>query len=53
MRDKHMDPVTDLKMRRDFTRRILITLHDPRKAGHIEKVGHGKGVRWQAVTSSG
>jgi len=49
MRDKHMDPVTDLKTRRDFTRRILITLHDLRKAGTIEKVGHGRGVRWKAV----
>jgi ribosomal protein S14 len=49
MRDKDMDPDKDLKTRRDFTRRILITLHDLRKAGHIEKIGHGKGVRWQVT----
>lgn len=51
MRDKHLDPVADRKTRRDFTRRILITLHDLRKAGTVEKVGHGRGVRWQASPS--
>lgn len=49
MRDKRLDPEKNAKLRTDFCRRILVTLHDMRKAGQIEKVGHGRGVRWQAV----
>ena len=52
MRDKGLDPDTERRLRADFTRRILITLHDLRKAGAIEKVGHGKGVQWKAVEPS-
>ena len=48
MRDKGLDP-ENRKLRADFTRRILVTLHDMVKAGQIEKVGHGRGVRWNAV----
>jgi hypothetical protein len=48
MRDKGLDP-ENRKLRADFTRRILVTLHDLVKAGAIEKIGHGRGVRWQAV----
>jgi hypothetical protein len=29
-----------------------VTLHDMVKAGEIEKVGHGRGVRWQAITAA-
>ena len=47
MRDKGLDPETERRIRTDFTRRILITLHDLRKAGTIEKVGHGRGVVWR------
>lgn len=49
MLDKRLDPEKNRKLRADFCRRILVTLHDLRKTGQIEKVGHGRGVRWQAV----
>lgn len=52
MLDKRLDPEKNRKLRTDFCRRILVTLHDLRKAGRIEKVGHGRGVRWQAVGQS-
>ena len=45
MKDKGLDPA-DRKMRRDFTRRILVSLHDLRKAGIVLKNGHGRGVTW-------
>jgi ribosomal protein S19E (S16A) len=48
MREKGMDPEADRKTRSDFVRRILVSLHDLRKAGMIDKVGHGRGVRWTA-----
>src|SRR5208282_39379 len=51
MRDKGLDP-ENRKLRADFTRRILVTLHDLVKGGHIEKVGHGRGVRWKVVTAA-
>lgn len=47
MRDKGLDPEKDRKLRSDFIRRILVSLHDLRKAGEIEKVGHGRGVTWR------
>lgn len=46
MRDKGLDP-ENRKLRRDFTRRILVSLHDLRKAGAVEKIGHGRGVVWR------
>ena len=46
MRDKGMDPEADRKTRADFIRRILVSLRDMRKAGYVEKIGHGRGVRW-------
>lgn len=49
MREKGLDPESDRKMRTDFTRRILVSLHDLRKNGTVEKVGHGRGVRWRLV----
>lgn len=48
MKDKGMDPEMDRKTRADFIRRILVSLHDMRKANMVEKVGHGRGVRWTA-----
>ena len=48
MRDKGMDPEADRKSRADFILRVLVSLHDLRKAGMVEKVGHGRGVRWAA-----
>src|SRR5579862_225138 len=48
MRDKGMDPEADRKTRADFLRRILVSLHDLRKAGMVDKIGHGRGVRWTA-----
>jgi hypothetical protein len=48
MRDKGMDPDADRKTRADFIRRILVSLHDLRKAGYVDKIGHGRGVRWVA-----
>jgi hypothetical protein len=47
MKDKGLDPEADRKTRRDFTRRILVSLHDLKKADQIEKVGHGRGVVWR------
>jgi hypothetical protein len=49
MRDKNLDPEANRKLRTDFNRRILVTLHDMVKAGQIEKVGHGRGVRWRIL----
>lgn len=45
MRDKGLDP-ENRKLRRDFTRRILVSLHDLRKAEIVAKNGHGRGVTW-------
>lgn len=47
MREKGMDPEADRKQRTDFTRRILVSLHDLRRAGTVEKIGYGRGVRWK------
>jgi hypothetical protein len=47
MREKGLDPEADRKQRTDFTRRILVSLHDLRKVGAVEKVGAGRGVRWR------
>lgn len=43
MRDKGLDP-EDRKLWRDFTRRILVSLHDLKKTGTVLKFGHGRGV---------
>ena len=47
MKDKGLDPERERKLRSDFIRRILVSLHDLRKAGEVEKVGHGRGVVWR------
>jgi hypothetical protein len=47
MRDKGLDPEADRKVRADFTRRFLVTLHDFRKNGLVEKIGDKRGVRWR------
>ena len=47
MRDKGLDPEADRNQRTDFTRRILVSLHDLRRAGTVEKVGAGRGVKWK------
>lgn len=49
MSEKGLDPESDRKLRADFTRRILVSLHDLRKNGTIEKIGHGRGVRWRLI----
>jgi hypothetical protein len=51
MRDKGFDPDIDRKLRADFTRRILVTLHDLTTQGSVEKIGAGKGVRWKATAA--
>jgi hypothetical protein len=51
MRDKGLDPESDRKQRTDFGKRILVSLHDLRRAGHVEKIGAGKGVRWKLAVS--
>lgn len=48
MRDKGLDP-ENRKLRADLTRRILVSLHDLTKGGHVQKVGHGRGVRSQLL----
>ena len=50
MRDKGLDP-ENRKLRRDFTRRILVSLHDLRKAGAIQKIGASRGVTWRLVAA--
>lgn len=52
MREKGLDPEADRKQRTDFTRRILVSLHDLRRAGTVEKVGAGRGVRWRLNATS-
>lgn len=47
MKEKGLDPETNRKTRTDFNRRILVSLHDLRKANMVEKVGHGRGVVWR------
>ena len=48
MREKGVDPeFSTAKQRTDFTKRILVSLHDLRKAGTVEKIGAGRGVRWR------
>ena len=49
MRDKGLDPKTDRRQRLDFVKRILVSLHDLRKAGAVEKIGHARGVRWRLI----
>jgi hypothetical protein len=52
MRDKGLD-TENRKLRADFTRRILVSLHDLMKAGTVQKIGHGRGVRWRTVSPDG
>jgi hypothetical protein len=47
MQDKRLDPDRDRKLRADFTRRVLVSLHDMMKAGQVERIGAGRGVRWR------
>lgn len=47
MRDKGLDPTADRKVRTSFAQRFLTSLHDLRKAGKVERMGGGKGVRWR------
>ena len=47
MRDKGLDPDADPKLRTSFAQRFLTSLHDLRKAGTVERIGAGKGVRWK------
>lgn len=53
MRDKGLDPEKDRKLRSDFIRRILVSLHDLRDANVIEKIGHGRGVTWRLNETAG
>lgn len=50
MRDKGLNPDADRKVRADFTKRILVTLHDLVKNGSVEKIGAGRGVRWRLLS---
>ncbi len=47
MLEKGLDPDADRKQRTDFTRCILVSLHDLRRAGTVEKIGAGRGARWK------
>lgn len=51
MRDKGLDP-ENRKPRRDFTRRIFVSLHDLKKAGAVQKFGHGRGVTWRLAEAT-
>jgi len=52
MQEKGMDP-ENRRMRTDFTKRILVSLHDLRKAGVVLKAGHGRGVTWRLKEADG
>ena len=47
MRDKGLDPTAEAKLRISFSQRILTSLHDLRRAGKVERIGTGPGVRWK------
>jgi hypothetical protein len=47
MRHKGLDPDADRKLRTNFAQRFLTSLHDLRKAGTVDRVGGGKGVKWK------
>ena len=49
MQDKGLDPIVDRKRRSDYTKRILVSLHDLKKAGTVEKIGFGRGVKWKLI----
>jgi hypothetical protein len=49
MVDKGLDPDTNRKQRADFTRRILVSLHDLRKAGKVDQIGTKTRVKWRLV----
>jgi hypothetical protein len=51
MLEKGLDPAADRKQRIDFTRRILVSLHDMKKAGTVEKVGEKRGVKWRLTVN--
>jgi len=51
MLEKGLDPAADRKQRIDFTRRILVSLHDLKKAGTVEKNGEKWGVKWRLTVS--
>lgn len=40
-------PATDRATRRNFMCKFMSALHDLKRRGHVEKVGHGIGVRWK------
>jgi hypothetical protein len=49
MREKALDPEADRKQRTDFGKRFLVTLHDLKRQGRVEKIGVGRGVRWRLL----
>lgn len=49
MLDKGLDPKADRRQRLDFVKRILVSLHDLRKAGAVEKIGHARNVKWRLI----
>jgi hypothetical protein len=50
MRDKGLDPEINKKQCADFTRRFIVSLHDLRRAGRVEKIGQRKHVRWKLAS---
>ena len=46
LEDKGLDP-NDVRLREDFTRRFHWTLGRLQRDGRVDKLGHGKGVRWK------
>ncbi len=52
MQEKGLDPAADRKQRIDFTRRILVSFHDMKKAGTVEKIGEKRGVKWRLARKS-
>jgi hypothetical protein len=51
MLEKGLDPAADRTQRVDFTRRILVSLHDLKKVGTVEKIGEKRGVKWRLTVN--
>jgi hypothetical protein len=51
MVDKGLDAHANRKQRADFTRRILVSLHDLRKAGKVDQIGTKTKVKWRMAAN--
>jgi hypothetical protein len=47
MRDKGLDPETDLATRTDFVRWVTLQLNDMVRKRKVEKIGRGRATLWR------